>query len=466
MEFKINKQKDKNSINIVYKDIETPRFEIILGEDKEPEEFLVLKKVDTKNLGLREKIYNIRNIIRLAKTHKIKKINIKLEDIFVLSESIEFIVANFLMANYEFNKFKNLQNIDYSGVEEVNFIVSENKKNIFDEEIKLGKILGKNINKARDLSNSPANILNPITLAEYAKKQAKYLKGVSLKILEKKELQKIKAGGILAVASGSQHEPRLIVLEYFGQSKNERPVVLIGKGVTHDNGGINLKPSSGGSLEEMHMDMSGASSVLHAFFALVEMKVKKNIVVIVPAVENSVSGKSYRPGDIITSLSGKTIEVLNTDAEGRIILADALTYVQNTFQTKAILDVGTLTGAALVALGTSASAIMSNDESLTRKILDIGNNITGDFVWELPLWEDYKSAIKNKRADIGNIPESNSRFGGSINGGMFLKEFILENSKWLHIDMAPRMTSTSSDNLAPGAMGETVRLLVEFVKSF
>jgi leucyl aminopeptidase len=254
-------------------------------------------------------------------------------------------------------------------------------------------------------------------------------------------------------------------LEYFGSSETQTAKVMVGKTVTHDNGGMNLKPSAGGSLEEMHMDMSGGSAVLHAFKAIVDLGLKQNVVAVLPVVENSMSGSAYRTGDIIRSLSGKTIEVLNTDAEGRIILADAFTYAQQNYKPEWIVDVATLTGAIIIALGNSASGLMSNNQEFANKVLDKGNNVTGDFMWQLPLWADYNKATRNKRADVGNIPESNSRAGGSINAAIFLKEFIDPKNAWAHIDMASRMTNTESDNLGKGAMGETVRLLVELARS-
>lgn len=462
MKIRVNEKKLKEDVVVKFKDVKQVRFEVEKNIER-----LVFKQ-EMQNLELRNKIGGIRNIIRFARQNEIETLEIQWSDLNpyfnfdTIEKNAEFLITNFLMANYEFDKFKTKKKGGYIGVKSISF-VGINKKDVenFKKGIKVGEIVGLEVNNARDLSNSPANIVHPISLAEYVEEKSKNLKNAHVTILKQKDLEKLGAGGILAVCAGSQHEPRLIVMEYMGADKKNKPLTFVGKGVTHDNGGINIKPSSGGSIEEMHLDMSGASAVIHAFFILARLKVQKNIVAIVPAVENSVSGNSYRPGDIITMLSGKTVEVLNTDAEGRIILSDALTFAQEKFDSEIIIDVATLTGAALISLGTAGSPLMSNDDELAKKIIEIGNNKTGDFVWQFPLWDEFKKAVKNKRADIGNIPESNSRYGGSINGAMFLKEFIKEKQKWAHIDMAPRMTSTESDKLGNGAMGETVRLFVE-----
>ncbi len=460
MKFLINSKRGEG-VKVIY---EEGKFSYFEKANKK----LVLKKEKTP--GLREKIFEIRNIIREAKKYEIENLEIDVRDLetfFVekgLKENVEFVVTNLLMASYEFDVLKASKKDDYKGVQVINFIFPKGQEREAELGVVEGQIVGTGVNEARTLSNLPANIINPITLADYVKEQFKGLKKVKINILVQKDLEKMKAGGILAVSAGSAHEPRLISIEYSGGGKKQKPIVLVGKGVTHDNGGINLKPASGGMLEEMHLDMSGASAVIHAVLVLAKLKVNKNVIAVVPAVENSVSGLAYRPGDILTMMSGKTVEVLNTDAEGRIILADALTYVQSKFTPECIIDVATLTGAALVAVGQAASPLMSNDDMLAKKLQDLGNESTGDFLWRFPIWDVYKSATKNKRADLGNIPETSSRYGGSINGAMFLKEFINEGQKWAHIDMASRMTSILSDNLAGGAMGETVRLFVRFVR--
>jgi leucyl aminopeptidase len=423
---------------------------------------LFVPKLKNKD-DLRSRIGFVRNIVRNAKKYKLAKIAIDLKQLTSVLGIVnaQMLSENFLMANYEFDTLKTkkddfkIKEIGLLGKVDIDFMAS----------LKTGVKIGKQVNEAREFSNLPGNIVNPDTVEEYVVEMFKDNKRVSLKIFNKSDLVDMEAGGLLAVGGGSQHEPRLIVLEYFGSSETQTAKVMVGKTVTHDNGGMNLKPSAGGSLEEMHMDMSGGSAVLHAFKAIVDLGLKQNVVAVLPVVENSMSGSAYRTGDIIRSLSGKTIEVLNTDAEGRIILADAFTYAQQNYKPEWIVDVATLTGAIIIALGNSASGLMSNNQEFANKVLDKGNNVTGDFMWQLPLWADYNKATRNKRADVGNIPESNSRAGGSINAAIFLKEFIDPKNAWAHIDMASRMTNTESDNLGKGAMGETVRLLVELARS-
>jgi leucyl aminopeptidase len=257
------------------------------------------------------------------------------------------------------------------------------------------------------------------------------------------------------------------VIEYYGAGKGTaknptKPLVLIGKGITYDTGGLNVKPS--GSMHDMHLDMSGGAAVIGALSAIAKLGLKKNVIGIIPAAENAVSSEAMRAGDIVTAMNGKTVEILHTDAEGRLVLADALTYSER-FNPGTILDVATLTGAALSALGQQASAFMTKDEALEIKLRTLGEE-SGDLLWPLPLWDEYQSTIKSHRADISNIATNFSRFGGTIEGGAFLYNFAPKNVPWAHIDMAPRMDSIPSDKLTKGATGEPVRLLVRFAEQY
>ena len=275
-------------------------------------------------------------------------------------------------------------------------------------------------------------------------------------------MKKIGMGAVLGVAKGSPQKPKFIILEYKGGSKNLAPIVLVGKGVTFDTGGLSLKPAD--SMLEMHMDMSGGAAVIHAVALAARLKIKKNVVALVPAVENMPGGESYRPGDILKSLSGKTIEILNTDAEGRVILADALTYAEK-YKPRLVVNVATLTGASLVALGQEASAIMTRDLKIQRTFEELGEE-SGDYVWPFPLWDEYEKNIKGNFADLANIPaKGNSRYAGVINGGMFLYQFA-KNYPWVHIDMAPVMTSSDGEYLAKGASGAPIRLLFKILEKF
>src|SRR3989338_7066307 len=257
-------------------------------------------------------------------------------------------------------------------------------------------------------------------------------------------------------------------MEYFGGQKKEKPIVLVGKGVTFDTGGINLKPSN--SLLGMNMDMSGGAAVIHTMALVAKMKLKKNVVGLIPSVENMVSGKSCRPGDVIRSMSGLTIEILSTDAEGRVILADALTYAQK-YNPEIVIDIATLTGAAIVALGERASAVFTNDDDLSKIMEETGEK-TGDYVWRLPLLEEYENEIKGSLGDWTNVHNKDSRSGGAIYGAIFLYQFIKNEArsgkilKWAHLDIAPRMTSMTGEYLANGALGTPVRLLFKMIEQY
>ena len=280
-------------------------------------------------------------------------------------------------------------------------------------------------------------------------------------MLGEKEMEKQKMNAILSVGRGSDEESKFIIMEYFCGAKNEKPVILVGKGVTFDSGGLNLKPSS--AMSGMNMDMSGGSSVIHTIALVAKMKLKKNVVALIPSVENFISGKSYRPGDVIRSMSGQTIEILNTDAEGRVILADALTYAGK-YKPELVIDVATLTGAACVALGERMSALFTDDDELCQRIEKVGDK-TGEYMWRLPMWEEYENEIKGSLGDWTNIHNKDSRYGGATYGAIFLKQFA-KGYKWAHIDIAPRMTSMAGEYLAPGALGTPVRLLYKFIEEY
>jgi leucyl aminopeptidase len=272
----------------------------------------------------------------------------------------------------------------------------------------------------------------------------------------------MKAGGILGVAQGSKFPPRLIVMEYWGKSQNKKdPIVLAGKGITYDTGGLSLKPSS--SMLGMHLDMSGGAAVISAIALAAKLKLRQNIVAIVPAVENMIGGESYRPGDIVRSMSGKTMEILNTDAEGRVVLADALHYAKK-YKPKLCVDVATLTGAAVVALGERSNVFMTRDEKFHKLFMNLGEE-SGDYMWPLPLWDEYLEDIKGTHGDITNTGNGKTSGGGTITAGMFLAQFA-QDMPWVHIDMAPRMTAIAGDELAKGAAGEPVRFLYKLLETY
>ncbi len=305
---------------------------------------------------------------------------------------------------------------------------------------------------ARELGNLPPNICNPAYLAEQAKKIADAHDGVSLDVLERSDMEKLGMGSLLAVAQGSANAPKLIVLQWRGAADSEKPYAFVGKGITFDTGGISLKPGAG--MEEMKFDMCGAAGVLGAFYAAVLLKLPLNLVTVVPAVENMPDGAAYRPSDVVTSMSGITIEVLNTDAEGRLILCDALTYVQK-FDPQITIDAATLTGACVVALGKHASGLMSQDDELVEQLLRAGNT-TLDRAWRLPLWDDYQNQLDTGYADVANI---GGKYAGAITAGCFLARFT-EGYRWAHLDIAG---SAWDEGRKGSATGRPVALLVQYL---
>ena len=320
-----------------------------------------------------------------------------------------------------------------------------------------GKAIAAGVAFARELGNLPPNICNPAYLAEQAQIFAGKFDKASCEVLDRDQMQALGMGSLLAVSLGSANPPKLIVLKWSGAPDNgsggdAKPYVLVGKGITFDTGGINLKTAGG--IEEMKYDMCGAASVMGAFVATVGMQLPINLVVIVPAVENMPDGLSYRPSDVLTSMSGKTIEVGNTDAEGRLILCDALTYAQR-FEPQALLDVATLTGACVVALGKYATGLMSKHDDLADELLQAGEHVF-DRAWRLPLWDEYQSQLNSTFADVYNIGGRNA---GAITAGCFLARFT-EDQRWAHLDLA----GVSNDDGKLGmATGRPVGLLSQWL---
>ncbi len=313
------------------------------------------------------------------------------------------------------------------------------------------------VHAARDLVSHPGNTATPTFLAEFAKKIARKNK-ITCKVLGKKEMEKLGMGALLGVSRGSDEPPALIVLEYYGTAKKKAPSVIVGKGVTFDTGGISLKPPA--NMGEMKMDMSGAATTLALMQAVSSLKLPVNIIGIVAAAENMPSGSAIKPGDILKSMSGKTIEVLNTDAEGRLVLADALTYAQR-YKPKEVIDLATLTGAVLMALGHQAAAVIGNNAHMIERLKRAGD-ATGERVWELPLWEEFETAVKSDIADLKNIA-SPGVGAGAITGAAFLKSFAGEQP-WAHIDIAGTAWGFDRPYTTKGASGYGVRLLINYLE--
>jgi len=434
---------------------------------------------DKKPLTRRKFVLFTRKIVSVAKQNRLKSISVDFKDLkslapkdFSDAEIAKVATISFVMANYEHNTYKRVPKDGFASVEVV-CLPNISKEGI--EGAKVGHWTGEEVNAARELSNTPGGDLTPKQFSALAKK---VIKGANTKVtvLGRREMEKLGMGGVVGIGKGSDNEPQFVIAEYWGlpraksrgagspSTSSGRPVVLVGKGVTFDSGGLNLKP--GDHMYEMHMDMSGGAAVLHTVALAAKLKIKANVVALIPTVENMPGQNAVRPGDMLKSMSGRYIEVLNTDAEGRVILSDGITYAKK-FNPAVVVDVATLTGAVLGALGLQASGIMSNDQKLEDTLRELGEE-SGDYVWPFPLWEEYEEMTKGMFGDVPNIStDGNSRYGGVIAGGMFLREFAKDlDCPWAHIDMASRMTSHPSEFLAKGAVGAPVRLLFALVEKY
>ncbi|WLD59197.1 leucyl aminopeptidase [Salinispirillum sp. LH 10-3-1] len=318
--------------------------------------------------------------------------------------------------------------------------------------IELGKALAHGVNVARELGNLPPNVCTPTYLAEQAQQLADRYDNIQTDIIEEAEMEAMGMGAFMAVSKGSDEPGKLIVMHYHGAGSDDQPHVLVGKGLTFDTGGISIKPSAG--MDEMKYDMCGAASVFGTMSTLAELQPKINVVAIVAAAENMPSARATRPGDVVTSMSGKTIEILNTDAEGRLVLCDALTYAER-FNPASVIDIATLTGAVVVGLGHHPMAVYSNDDNMQAEILEAGKSIW-DRAWPMPLWDDYRDELDSPYADLRNIGQG--RAGGSITAATYLAEFT-KHYTWSHLDIAGAAWTTAKE----GATGRPVGLLTQYL---
>lgn len=410
-----------------------------------------------------------RRVIRQALASRWSSISIAFQKL--TPDDAQQAVENSLLAAYEYRIHRQAPKTGWPEVKTVTFVAKDTNAE-HKIAIHRGATIAAMVNHARDLANTPGGLMTPKTLAAAAVKLAHGRK-LKIKVLTPVQMEKLKMGAILGVGKGSDEAPRLIVVEYHGRphppvlrtaplSKGGRKggvdLAIVGKGITFDSGGYNLKP--GNSMTEMHMDMSGGAAVMSAIAAMADLRLPINAVAIIPAAENMVSGSGFRPGDILKSMSGLNIEIGDTDAEGRLVLADGLTYAQKLYKPRVMVDVATLTGAAMVALGQEATALFTKDGALRTAGQDIGE-ASGDYVWPLPLWEEYEPMVKATFGDVTNAGKS--RWGEAIEGAMFLSKFV-KNVPWVHLDIAPTMSSVEGQSLAPGATGVGVRWLVELAR--
>ena len=423
------------------------------------------------NLGKKEKwnqrrfLLSLRKAIRILKENKIGQAVLFLDGIIPPNANLvsltRQISENILMADYEFDKYKNKSREGWSQLELVEIIWPDSQR--YQKDLSQGEIIGRAVNFVRDLSNTPGGEMTPDKLAKISATSVRKLGNIKVEIFDEKKLKRLKMNGILGMSQGSSQKPRLVILKYFGRKKDKKiDLVFVGKGVTFDSGGLNIKPADSMMQDMMYMDMSGGAAVLGAVRAIRELKLPLNIVSLIPAVENMPSGSAVRPGDVLKLYNGKTVEIGHTDAEGRVIMADALSYAAKNFRPKMMIDLATLTGSALQALGQEIICLLSNSDKLENILRQIGND-SGDYAWPLPLWEEYERDIKGNIADISNT--SRTKYGGAITAALFLNNFT-GGLPWVHLDIASTMISTEGQGLTKGATGTGVRYLVELARNF
>ena len=366
------------------------------------------------------------------------------------------IVESFEAGLYSFTKMKGKPPVNTDSIESVDLLLDDKSKlETVQSAIAVGSALTAGISSAKTLGNLPGNICTPTYLADQAKQLAKDYSSITTKVIEEKEIETLGMGAFMSVTRGSVQPGKLIVITHKGGKAKEAPHVLVGKGITFDTGGISLKP--GAAMHEMIWDMCGAASVFGTMVAIAEQGLAMNVVGVIAAAENMPSGDASRPGDIVKTMSGQTVEILNTDAEGRLVLCDALTYIDQ-FNPKTVIDVATLTGACIIALGSHASAMYANDDGVAADLTKAGEDAL-DRVWRMPLWEDYQAQINSAFADMANI---GGREAGSITAACFLARFT-KKYRWAHLDVAGSAFKGSGPS--KGSTGRPVSLLFEYLNN-
>lgn len=378
------------------------------------------------------------------------ELNLKGRDVhWKIRQTVE--IVNHVL--YQFQEFKSKKKREKKSLRRLVLTVpSRRELPAGDAAIREAQGISKGIRLTRDLANRPSNVCTPSHLAQQAQQLGKTYKGLKVTVLERDEMRKLGMNSLLSVAAGSNEPPKLIALEYYGDRKDKKPVVLVGKGVTFDTGGISIKPAQ--AMDEMKFDMCGAATVLGVISAVAELGLPINLVGVIPTVENMPSGTATKPGDIFTTMSGQTVEVLNTDAEGRLILCDALTYSER-YNPDVVIDIATLTGACVVALGKVATGLFGNHSPLVNDLLAAGE-YAGDRAWQMPLWDEYQPLLDSPFADMANI---GGRDGGAITAACFLSRFT-KKFRWAHLDIAGTAWLSNADK---GATGRPVKLLMQYI---
>ncbi len=459
---KLFKDKDfegkPNQIRLIYTQGKLPAERVLLvGLGKEKDLTIEKLRQASGNSSKAVRDLGLKKFSTVLAEVKIKKISDpRLKHSGASYEVSKAVTEGAILSLYDFTSYRTEKREEIKKIDEIALLIEKE-----DKEIKKGLDDGVKISEAvylaRDMINHPANTATPTYLSEQAKKIAKK-SGIRCKVLDRKDMERLKMGALLAVARGSDEPPKFIIMEYNGGKRGEKPVLIAGKGLTFDSGGISIKPSE--KMEEMKHDMAGGAAAICAIKAVADLKLPVNVVSLIPATENMPSGKADKPGDVVKAMSGKTIEVISTDAEGRMILADALTYGER-YKPKAVIDLATLTGACIIALGYHATGLLGNDKNLIEAIKKAGEK-SGERVWELPLWEEYEEQNKSDIADVKNV---GGRGGGTITAAAFLKKFA-GKFKWAHLDIAGTVWEYNGKPYIPkGAVGVGVRLLVEYLRS-
>jgi leucyl aminopeptidase len=364
-----------------------------------------------------------------------------------------------LLGLYRFNRYRTKEEVKTKEIAQAVFLEEETDRAAVTEGVRTGETIAGAVTLARDLVNLPANDMTPTLMAKAATEMAGRTQGVRCRVLSKRDVEKIGMGAFLGVAQGSEQPPKFIILEYKGGKKGSAPIALVGKSITFDSGGISIKPSDG--MEKMKYDMAGGAATLGTIQAAAQLRLPVNLIGLLPATENLPSGTATKPGDIHKSLAGLTIEVVNTDAEGRLVLADALAYSLR-YKPAAIVDMATLTGACVVALGSQAIGMAGNDKALKERMVKAGEE-TAERVWEMPLWEEYQEQIRSPIADLKN---TGGREGGMITAAAFLSRFV-DKTPWVHLDIAGTAWKEKDTPYIPkGAVGVGVRLMVQFLQDW
>ena len=426
------------------------------------------KRIMLVGLGKPEKITleSIRkalgNASRKARDLDVKKVGLSVNHFtrgdFSITELSETLVQGIILGSYQDIEYRTKNLEKYKFIEELILFSPDYSDDEMKSGVNSGKIISEAVNLCRKLAWGPANYITPTRLAKEAKKLEEF--GVKTTIIDRKEAEEIGLGSYLSVAQGTEEPPKFIIMDYGSEKQGAETVALIGKAITFDSGGITIKP--GQNMEKMKADMTGGAVVIGAMNAIAKLGLDLHVIAIVPATDNMPSGKAYHPGDVITSYSGQTIEVISTDAEGRMILADALTYAAKHYQPKAMFDFATLTGAMMIALGEHAIGYFSNHDFVVEK-LEEASKTSGEGIWRMPLWEVYDQQLKS---DVADMKHTGGRPGGSITAARFLSKFTLD-VPWAHLDIAGAMEQSSDKDYNPqGSKGPGVRLIIDVLRNW